>query len=519
MRVETVEVDARHAGLRPLFRVVSLKVRCDMSRLAPWLFWIGLVLCVAKVAGADERLDELIRNAPEGGNSVAIVRVADLLKSPRAVKEGWADKSATEFLAGAAAIPSWVDTLVVSSLVRPEVPEEVWSVGIVSLPKDLKLDQIAQREAASIVNVAGHRAIESAHNTFFVELTPDTLGTMRPAIRQSAARWLKACDNRADSALSPYLKQATARTQHIVLALDMADMISPTRLREYLRQSSQLRDQKADTERVCDLLTTLRGVTLTVQVTESLRAELSIDFDAEVGDLGPEVRQVFVEIAQTRGLGLNDFNASELITEGRSVRLVTGLSDEGLRHVMSLVVSPLPAKRVAKATVAPEYEASKRYYASIVRSLEDLDRVTKNVSNLASIATWHENHAKKIEHLPNHDVDSELLDFGSSVSAKLRALAASLRGIAVEINADEKSITYNVQVDPGWSRVNIWGGAGYKAPSMNVSSNLKEVRERQAAAIGRGSQKREQIWTMIRDEQASIERKMREKFGRSFNTK
>lgn len=492
-----------------------------MARVAHWLMWIAVVLGLARAAaGANERLAELLRNTPEGGNAVAIVRVSELLRSPRAVKEGWADKSATEFLAGAAAIPSWVETLVVSSLVRPEVPEEVWSVGLVSLPKDMTLDQIAQREFATVATVAGHRAIESAHNTFFVELTPDMLGTMRPAIRQSAARWLKSCDDRASSALSPYLKTATTRTQHIVLALDMGDMISPSRLRDYLRQSSQLKGQMSDTDRVCDLLDTLRGVTLTAQVMQSVRAELSIDFDAEVGDLAPDVRQVFLEIAQTRGLGLRDFATSEVVGEGRSVRLITDLSDEGLRHVMSLVVSPLPAKRSAKPATTPELDASKRYFTAVARSLEDLDRITKNVSNLASIATWHENHAKKIDHLPSADVDNALLDFGASVSSKLRALAASLRGIAVEINADEKSITYNVQVDPGWTRVNPWsGGGGYKPPSMNVTSNLKDVRERQAAAIARGSQKREQIWTMIRDEQAAIERQMRERLGRSFSSK
>ncbi len=491
-----------------------------MSRLAHWVLWIALVFVLARAAAGEDKLNELLRNTPEGGNAIAIVRVSELLHSPRAVKDGWAEKPATEFLAGAAAIPNWVETLVVSSLVRPEVPEEVWSVGLVALPKDLKLDQIAQRELAPVTEVAGHRAIESARNTFFVELTPDILGTMRPAIRQSTARWLKSCDDRTTSALSYYLKTAASRTQHIVLALDMADMISPSRLRDYLRQSTQLKGQMSDTDRVCNLLDTLCGVTLTVQVTQSLRAELSIDFKADVGDLAPDVRQVFLEIAQSRGLGLREFAASEVIGEGKTVRLITDLSDEGLRHVMSLVVSPLPAKKATKPAASNELEASKRYFSSVARSLDDLDRVTKNVSNLASVATWHENHAKKIDHLPNADVDEALLEFGASVSSKLRALAASLRGIAVEINADEKSITYNVHVDPGWTRVNPWGGgAGYKPPTMNGSSNLKEVRERQAAAIARGSQKREQIWLMIRDEEAAIERKMRERFGRSFNTK
>ena len=37
-----------------------------------------------------------------------------------------------------------------------------------------------------------------------------------------------------------------------------------------------------------------------------------------------------------------------------------------------------------------------------------------------------------------------------------RALAASLRGVVVDVNTQERSVTYNTNYDPGWGAVSIF---------------------------------------------------------------
>jgi hypothetical protein len=58
-------------------------------------------------------------------------------------------------------------------------------------------------------------------------------------------------------------------------------------------------------------------------------------------------------------------------------------------------------------------------------------------------------------------------------------------------------VTWNVNVDPGYAAASWWGAAGYRAPSWQATSNLQQVRERQAQAVTRGAQQRLDIWQMI----------------------
>tara|TARA_R110002072_G_scaffold303099_1_gene493532 strand:- start:277678 stop:277926 length:249 start_codon:yes stop_codon:yes gene_type:complete len=69
------------------------------------------------------------RYLPGEANAVSVVRVAEILNSPRAKVEGWAETANDRFLTGASRIPPWIDTLVIGSLVRPELHQQVWPTG------------------------------------------------------------------------------------------------------------------------------------------------------------------------------------------------------------------------------------------------------------------------------------------------------------------------------------------------------------------------------------------------------
>ena len=97
---------------------------------------IAGVLCIAIGAtclAADSAV-ELSRLLPGDANTVSVVRVARILESERAKSEGWSETADERFLTGASRIPPWVNTLVIGSLVRPELHEQVWSTGLIDLP-------------------------------------------------------------------------------------------------------------------------------------------------------------------------------------------------------------------------------------------------------------------------------------------------------------------------------------------------------------------------------------------------
>jgi len=113
-------------------------------------------------------------------------------------------------------------------------------------------------------------------------------------------------------------------------------------------------------------------------------------------------------------------------------------------------------------------------------------------------------------------VEPELLEFGHRVSERLRALAASLRGQSVSVNAEQQTLVYNYNYDPGWAAASYWGAVGYRAPTFKYDSNLQQVRERQAAAVVKGSQQRITVWNLITSDRSRTEQLMREKHGDDF---
>jgi hypothetical protein len=114
-------------------------------------------------------------------------------------------------------------------------------------------------------------------------------------------------------------------------------------------------------------------------------------------------------------------------------------------------------------------------------------------------------------------IDPLLSDYAAEVSNHLRALASSLRGQTVAINAGNQSVVYNAQVEPGYSGFG-WGiGFQNRGPTVNINSNLAEVRQKQAAAVERGAEQRDQIWESLLSRRETVRRALLDKFQVDFD--
>ncbi len=158
-----------------------------------------------------------------------------------------------------------------------------------------------------------------------------------------------------------------------------------------------------------------------------------------------------------------------------------------------------------------------KYFREIDQILMDLTKANRNAKDYHRTATWHDNFASKIDGLSTLAVDGDLVAYGASVSAKLRSIAASLRGVAVDVNTLNNAVVYNTKIDPGWEQVGWWT-YGYKPATWQVDSNLATIREKQADAVMAGSKDRDTIWQMINDERARTLAVMVQRYGESFAT-
>jgi len=494
------------------------------------------VLACGSIARADEAA--LLRLLPGSANVVSIIRVERILESPRARSERW-DQNRDQFLAGAGTVPAWARTVVLGSLVHPSVPEEVWTVAATQLPAGVELLQLADADERVEDRFSGYPAVSTPRGSLVVEYPGRLVAALLPSFRQDVARWVESTQTRQDIALSPWLQAAARSDDQIVLAMDVQDMLSPHRAEERLWSLPELKEHPQAVPQLLLALRRLRGVRMTVNVTTVNQARLELDFTEPVEAATPFLRSIVIAALNDSGIALDALETAEVTTDGSAVVLSTELPDDQLRMLLSLVLAPraIPDRPLAAArppaqtppappapnpgtrsarTTTPDAAASQRYFNTVSRAIDDLQRSSSRGTDPGRVATWHDNFAGKIEHLPTAGVDPALIEFGAQVASRFRALGASLRGAAIDVNTQQQSVTYDVHYDPGWAAVGFWGQMGYKAPSANVTSNLAEVRQRQAAAITRWTEQREQVWSLIQSDRTRIRQQMTTTFGREF---
>ncbi|QDU38930.1 hypothetical protein Mal4_32620 [Maioricimonas rarisocia] len=501
-------------------------------------FCLGIVLAfqaVSSVSRGDE-LNELMEYLPDDANALIVVRVKDILESPRAMQEDWAKTQQQQFLAGAEVIPPWTELLVRASHLHAGDTGGGWSVALLAASKEINIQDVAAHEHATVQTIRGEPVVRSPRDSFFVQFGPKLLGVMSPAFRQDVARWIqRGRDSSRSGLMSQYLTQTAAGSDaQVLLCFDLEEMFDPQVLRDRIAASPEVRGQSEAVDALARLFAGLRGIRGEIIVADTTRLTVAIDFQDEPGRVGQFVKPLIIEALGDAGAAIDDLSDASDRVEGNSVILSGPLTDTGLRRIMSMVVSPHPHHQPAQAAVAtsdappaaPETpeptadrlnaDASLQYWNSVNQIINDLERANRRAKDYQRTATWHDNFAEKIDDLPVSGVDPALQEFGADVSSKLRALAVSLRGVPIQVNTLQKSVTYNAHFDPGWAAMNIWGGVGAKPSSYNVTSNLQEVREKQAAAVAAGAEKRVRIWSMIREERAKTLRAMRQKYGDTF---
>ncbi len=511
-----------------------------MSRLIHAFVFTVAVLVAHGVQAQGVELSQALKHVPATANSLAIVKVQDLMNSPRGKQEQWAKKHQTEFLAGSVHVPPTVDYLVRAFEFHPEDSRVTNSYGVAAFKKPVPMTRLAEHEHGRIQMVAGHPAVLTGRNSFFAELSPGLVGVISPGYRQDLARWLRESDKGGENSLSPYLQEVVTRSSnsHVILALDFQDLVDPKSWRERIKSSSAARDKPNVVNLLADLTDALRGVTLRIQVAEKTTATVFLDFSTVVSQVAkPYLKPVLIDLLEEAGASLDDLENGEVTSDGKTAAITFELSDAGLRHVMSMILMPGPSESstdtpappspgdaaTAKTGDAnqPTVNASRTYYGAVNQIVDDLEAMAKKGGNYNKTATWHDNYAKKIDDLPIRGVDPDLLTWGSTVSSNLRALAVSLRGVPINVKMLQGGLQYNVEYQPAGyrsSNYSVWSTVAWQPEYVNVQTNQAQIKAKQAEAIAAGAMQREQVWQLLLGDRQKIRQKMQATYGRDFNS-
>jgi len=494
------------------------------------------ILALPMTLRGAEEVDDLLPYIPGSANAVSLIRIQELIHTPRGMREGWAKSGAVKALAGVEHLPLNVPFVVRGAHLVSGENSRGWSMSLVPWPKDASMVNLAQHEKGEVDMIHGTAAVKSPSLGYLVRLQPDTLGIINPADRQDVARWVRFAKLNSQPRISDYLRNAIdLHSSHVVLAFDLEEMMQPETVKLYLMNSPVLKKLAVNIEPFSEWLSGLRGIQLNAVVDDKIAAELRFDFATEVGQYAETFRQVFTEFMAERGVPIIELADATPIREGKTFRLRMTLSDESLGGLMSTLpfpnssgASPASAQKVpavngvnnavnpVKAGQAPvDLISTANYYRAVMQLLDELENLNSRATDYIKAAVWNDNYATKIENLPVNGVDHDLVQFASGAANNLRVLASSLRGVPTKVGALNAAVTSQVQgalyglaYDPWYGYQYVPAGGDYVYGSSNVSA----VREKQATVIAKGSDERMKLWNLLLGERSSIRQKMIERY-------
>jgi hypothetical protein len=412
------------------------------------------------------QFSDLLPRIPGSANALVLIDVDAFYRSPMALRKGWKEKFATKSSEQPIILPPEAKRFILASHLDPQNNlHSDWEVAVIDLSEPLSMSLLARAEGGYIDSIGKTQVVWTPSHAYLIELDKQLMGMVYPDDRQAVSHWVDWMKTGKNTPLSPYLEKATKRLRsegQIVLALDLANVLQPHRIDKALKETKILEGQKASPRAVAEAISSLQGVTLTIQFTSEAEAEFRIDFAENIRILKPFAKELVLAAMNRVGASVNEPDKWSVEVEENAIVLRGQLSEAGLTRLSGLLELPTSKfstlKEESKQTQDPaqaQLEASKRYFKSLEKLVTSL-RQEMRTSNL-----WFEKTARKIDGLPILNVDDDLLGFGGWLSKNLRQMAEGLRGIGRQVNVAQ---SYGPYVDVG-----SYGGYGYYRNSTGVN--------------------------------------------------
>lgn len=434
---------------------------------------------------------KLLDRPRAGTNAIALVN-ADALRTGAAklkfFKGGEQKGGAANLVAE---LPEHVKKAALSAFLDLDTLDPVWEMGTLTFEKN-KLPTpkgIAEHEGGYLDDVAGKKVVWSPRNRYIFLQNADRLTINKPADRAAVANWLRSL-SKAAVALPDYLKHASEKAADdvaLVLAIDMADSISPVPLKEKVSTLQSVTTGKVDLEALAKLFGGLEGITFSIIVEEQFQARLQIDFGAAPTLLNKSGKAIVLEILGRRGILLPEMRDWEGHVEGKAMVLSGPINAMSIVSLLSLFTSnpsadtsPDEDPSTAATEEKKKAQNSKRYFTSVTRVVEEA-RNLKGVT-VAEHGVWNEKLSRKIDQIPMLGVDPELLDYGTAVAQLLRGAGMTIKKANMEAST-QKANDISVNTNYGYG-VGYGGGYLYGAYSVNNNDFYNHQVEQQARVTG-----------------------------------
>lgn len=476
--------------------------------LAPFL----ALLAAGPAAGQEPR--DLLKYIPSPVNTVAVVNVGAILRTPRAERGGWSKLPHTEYLAGAVPVNPAVTRMLLATEFVPDRPGHGGGLAVAALNRPIDLDALAKSFGGELVAAGGDKVVDTPDGRFFAPLGPQLLGAMRTDNKQDVTRWVRYAKEADRHLVSPYLFRSVANFGtrfHILVAVDDEDLFTPDQLRAAVAASKVPEAGGPAAAEVEKFIVGMNGVRFTANITDAgIDATIRVDSTYRADNVPADLVKGFViETLARQGAELADLGAAKAQSEGLTVILSFNISDAELAKVMSLFVTA--ASGISQGDVIPvtpagvTSDATRAYWRAVSQVLADLRGRRTDGRQHDAVAVWFDTAANRLATLSVLNVDPIALTFGRGAAGKLQAMAGSLRGVPLKTQQlESRAYAYRFG---GWG----WFGGG------GTYTNLPQITMGIRDAIDGDEAERAKLWAEIDADRVKARQQLAEKYGADFD--
>jgi hypothetical protein len=269
------------------------------------------------------------------------------------------------------------------------------------------------------------------------------------------------------------------------------------------------------------VLTSMKGVTITVEAADRLNGKLQVDFAESPTPLKPVAKALIFEVLSSRGLLLDDEIQNWAIRfEAKAVTLEGRLSTIGLRRLTDLIpfpaeTLPLPAADIKGGGINPgsanpgstedsKASISKKYFQHISLLLDTLRSEVNESKSAILTRRLLDKGALEIDRLPVLNVDEDLIAYGTGVSATLRNMRNLSKNTALDTTYRQAEMAGN---QGGYGYGGFYGGG----TSLSLSTSV--LRKQETAMLQANELA---VFTMLQEKTAETRKKLTLKYKVEF---
>ena len=488
---------------------------------------LAIAFAVVRQAPAQDP-SELLPLFPNEVNSIAVVNVAGILASPRAVKEGWTKLEHTEYLAGAVPVNPSVERMMLAKEFVPSRPNKNWPMSIAPLKNAVNIEKFAKAYHGEVIDVSDTKAALIGTDKYAVAVKPNILGVLQASNKQEAARWVRYAKDASGSKQPAYINAAVnghAKSHHIMLAISTADLLDSQNVGVAIATSKVLENVEAAKD-IQAFFARMRGLRAMIMVRDT---GLTVDLYLEsvwTAKPDPAFLKAFVaEWLNHYGAFLEDFPAASVAVAEGIAHISFKITDPELARVMGLFLPPLSnvseenSLTVTPAGVSPE--TTGKYYRTVNKIVDDLAKQAKSDKVLTAqdykkYSLWYETAATKIETLSILGVDPAVANYGLGTGARLHSIADSLKGVPVAADAlTTQSYSYR------YSTVEMYFNGRSFLPVVNpfnTNSNYNKIQGKIDQTVVQDEENRKKLLASIERERSNVRQAFAEKHKVDIDT-